>query len=95
MESRAGYRISVRGWERRLSEEKAAIEAEAQSRLQTSGYAQLRKILCEFHEGVLTLRGHVSTFHLKQVAQTLVRKLEGVGEINNRVEVASQTYRSF
>ena len=87
-EKRAGNRSPIREWESRPSGQEAAIEAEAQSRLQTSGYPQLRKVSCEFHEGVLTLRGQVSTFHLKQVAQTLVRRLEGVGEINNRLEVA-------
>ena len=86
LENRAGNRSPIREWERRPSGEKAATEAEAQSRLQTSGYPQLRKVSCEFHEGVLTLRGQVSTFHLKQ----LVRRLEGVGEINNRLEVAIQ-----
>ena len=89
-ENRAGNRSPIREWERRPSGEKAAIEAEAESRLQTSGYPQLRKVSCEFHEGVLTLRGQVSTFHLKQIAQTLVRRLEGIGEINNRLEVAVQ-----
>jgi osmotically-inducible protein OsmY len=54
-----------------------------------SGYLELHIVSCDFHEGVLTLRGHVSSFHLKQVAQTLIRDLEGVGEINNRLEVAS------
>ena len=32
---------------------------------------------CEFGEGVLVLRGQVSTFYLKQVAQTLVREVDG------------------
>ena len=71
-----------------LSKEKAGIEAAVQLRLRTSGYCQLGLVSCEFHEGVLTLRGRVSTFYLKQVAQTLVRNLDGVGEINNRLEVA-------
>ena len=73
-----------------FSKEKQAVQAEAQSRLRKSGYHELHIVSCEFHEGVLTLRGQVSTFHLKQVAQTIVRRLEGVGEINNRLEVAVQ-----
>ncbi len=91
LEKWAGNRSPIREWERIPSGEKAAIEAEAQSRLQTSGHPQLRKVSCEFHEGVLILRGQVPTFYLKQVAQTLVRRLEGVGEINNRLEVAAQS----
>jgi len=78
-----------------VSEEKQVVEAGAQSRLRASGYRQLHFVSCEFHEGVLTLRGHVSTFHMKQVAQTLVRDLDGVGEINNRLEVAASLYESM
>jgi osmotically-inducible protein OsmY len=66
------------------------VQATALSRLRTSGYAQLQLISCEFHEGVLTLRGHVSSFYLKQLAQTLVRGVDRVEEIKNRLEVASQ-----
>jgi osmotically-inducible protein OsmY len=49
----------------------------------------LHLISCEFHEGVLTLRGRVSTFYLKQVAQEMIRRLDGAGEVNNRLEVAA------
>ncbi len=86
---RAARRLSpLREPETGLSKEKLLVQAEAQSRLRTSGYHELQLISCEFHEGVLTLRGQVSTFYLKQVAQTLIRDLHGVGEINNRLEVA-------
>ena len=71
-----------------LSKEKQVVEAEAQSRLRTSAYHALHLITCELHEDVLTLRGHVPTFHLKQVAQTLIRDLDGVGGIDNQLEVA-------
>lgn len=87
-ENRAGRRSPLlREPEDGLSKEKQLVEAEAQSRLKKSGYHQLSLISCEFHEGVLTLRGYVSSFHLKQVAQTLIRDLDDVGEINNRLEV--------
>lgn len=66
-----------------------AVHGEAQSRLRRSGYPELRLIACEFHQRVLTLRGRVSTFYLKQVAQTAVSDLADVGEINNRLEVAA------
>jgi len=67
---------------------KPLVQAEAQSRLRKSGYHELHLISCEFHEGVLTLRGRVSSFHLKQVAQELIRKLDDAEELNNRLEVA-------
>jgi osmotically-inducible protein OsmY len=69
---------------------KPLVQAEAQSRLRKSGYHELHLISCEFHEGVLTLRGRVSRFHLKQVAQELIRQLDGAEEVNNRLEVAEQ-----
>ena len=72
----------------RLKEDQT-VPAEVQGRLRRSGYPELRLIACEFHEGVLTLRGRVSTFYLKQVAQTAVSELADVGEINNRLEVTA------
>ena len=59
----------------RPSKERPLIQAEAQSRLRKSGYHELQLVSCEFHEGVLTLRGRVSSYHLKQVAQELIRHL--------------------
>jgi osmotically-inducible protein OsmY len=70
------------------SKEKVLVLAEAQSRLRKSHYRELDLVACEFYEGVLTLRGRVSTFYLKQLAQTLVLEMKSVGEINNRLEVA-------
>ena len=55
--------------------------------LRSSSYLSLRRLSCEYHEGVLTIRGRVATFYLKQVAQSLLGRLEGVEEINNLVEV--------
>lgn len=65
------------------------VAAEARSRLHTSAYRQLHFVSCEFREGILTLHGRVSTWFLKQHAQTLARKVDGVEEINNQLEVAA------
>jgi osmotically-inducible protein OsmY len=59
----------------------------ASCRLRRSGYHQLRRITFDFHEGVLTLRGIVSSFFLKQLAHALVANVEGVDEVANRLEV--------
>jgi osmotically-inducible protein OsmY len=64
------------------------VARQAARRLNDSAYQQLRGVRCDYHEGVLTLRGQVSSFYLKQVAQTVVRKLPGVEECVNRIEVA-------
>ena len=88
LDNRAGRRLRpLQDQETGLSR-KPDVEAAVQSQLRTAGYHQLCFISCEFYEGVLTLRGRVSSFHLKQLAQTLIRELEGIGEINNRLEVA-------
>jgi osmotically-inducible protein OsmY len=75
------------GW----SKERQVVQAEAHSRLRNSGYHALRLVSCDFHEGVLTLRGQVPSFYLKQVAQELIRRLDGAEEINNRLEVIPPT----
>ena len=56
-------------------------------RLGESSYAPMRRVSCEYHEGVLILRGHVPSFYMKQIAQTLVGKVKGVGVVVNRLEV--------
>jgi len=66
-----------------------AVRAAAEARLRQAEYLPLRQIRCEFHEGVLTLRGWVPTYYLKQLAQTLVGSLDGILELNNRLEVGS------
>jgi osmotically-inducible protein OsmY len=46
---------------------------------------------CECREGVVVLRGHVGSFHEKQMAQELARKVNGVRVVVNRLIVdASQ-----
>ena len=75
------------------AKEAQVVQSQAQSRLRKSGYHQLQLISCEFHEGVLTLRGRVSSFYLKQLAQTLINQLDGVGEVNNRLEVVARPCR--
>jgi osmotically-inducible protein OsmY len=65
------------------------VQAEAHSRLRNSGHQELRLVSCDFHEGVLTLRGQVSSFYLKQVAQELIRRLDGAEEVNNHLEVVA------
>lgn len=63
----------------------------AEKRLQDSPYAALRTITCEFREGTLVLRGRVTSYYLKQLAQETVRSLEGIGGILNVVEARRAT----
>jgi hypothetical protein len=42
-------------------------------------------------DGQLTLRGSVPSFHLKQLLQELLRGIEHVAQITNRVDVVNST----
>jgi len=56
-------------------------------RLRESPYGAVRRLTCDFADGVLTLRGNVASFFHKQVAQQSVAGLEGVDQVNNQIEV--------
>jgi hypothetical protein len=59
----------------------------AEERLRHSEYFELRNISCNFHEGVLTLQGRVPSYHLKQLAQSLLCEITGILKLNNQLEV--------
>lgn len=65
----------------------AELSRRAEERLKESPYQQLHQVRCDFWEGVLTLRGRLTSFFLKQMAQTVVSQLDGVQECDNRIEV--------
>lgn len=65
----------------------SVVEERATRLLRQAAYAPVTTLHCDFHDGVLTVRGRVPSFHLKQVAQSLLRDVEGVGVIDNRVDV--------
>ena len=55
--------------------------------LRQSGYRPLASISCEFHEGILTMRGEVPSYYLKQMAQVLARTIAEVEFVDNRLVV--------
>lgn len=61
----------------------------AQTRLTKSSYRPVQTVECRFHDGVLILHGRVPSYFHKQIAQEAIRAIEGVGEIENRIEVRS------
>ena len=67
---------------------KTGVAEHAERILHESPYHQLHTLKCEFDSGVLTVRGRVSTFYLKQVAQCAIIQLNGVVRIDNRIEVS-------
>jgi osmotically-inducible protein OsmY len=59
-------------------------------RLRRSSYIALPQVGSEFQtdRGILHLRGLLPSYSLKQLAQELVRDLDGVLIANNQIEVA-------
>jgi hypothetical protein len=59
----------------------------AEMRLRESPYFFLRSLSCDFHAGVLTVRGQVPMSELRQLAENIVWRIDGVEDVINRVEV--------
>ena len=68
----------------------ADIAPLAQECLLASAYPTVRRLHCEYHEGILILKGSVTSYFQKQVAQEAVRKSPGVELIHNSVVVAER-----
>jgi hypothetical protein len=49
----------------------------------------LRRVECEFHDGLVVLRGRVPTYYVKQLAQSILLIDPAVEAIENLIEVAS------
>ena len=56
-------------------------------RLRSTGYHALSAINCEYHEGTVILRGRVSTYYMKQVAQAVLMADPLIEDIVNLIEV--------
>lgn len=69
--------------------EQAYIEEQARQILYEHPHLNSRGQSFEFmyEEHVLRVKGSVPTFHLKQLLQTALRKLDGVKRVDNRVSV--------
>jgi osmotically-inducible protein OsmY len=70
--------------------ETAHVERAALWRLETSAYAALQNVKCQFRQGTLLLIGDVPTYYHKQVAQEAVRTVPGIAEIVNNISVRWQ-----
>ncbi len=64
-----------------------SISQAAERRLRESPYYFLRALRCRFDAGVLTLIGRVPFGQLKQFAENIVLRVEGVQYVVNQVEV--------
>jgi osmotically-inducible protein OsmY len=65
----------------------------AENCLRHNSYLALKNVRCECAEGVLTLRGCLPTYYLKQMAQAVVARIEGVQRVVNEIEVVATSPR--
>lgn len=63
----------------------------ATNRLHNKLFPAVGTLSCEFHDGVLVLRGKSTSYYKKQIAQEAVRGIDGVARIVNEIEVVTQT----
>ncbi len=66
------------------------VTERARERLRQSPHLSVRSVSCEFDRGVLRLRGRLSSFYHKQLAQEAVARLSGVREVVNEVAVVAR-----
>ena len=55
--------------------------------LRAQSYRELRSLTVDYSDGVVTLRGEVTTYYYKQIAQESVRRIAGVIKTINLVDV--------
>jgi osmotically-inducible protein OsmY len=60
----------------------------AQSAISSSPYLAGRQVWLETSDGRIVLQGVVGTFFQKQMAQEALRRVDGVRQIENNLEVA-------
>ena len=64
-----------------------ALDDRVMSALDRNPYLSRRTLRFETQEGRVILRGEVSTFFQKQMAQESLKQVEGIDEISNELEV--------
>jgi osmotically-inducible protein OsmY len=70
------------------------FEEEAQKRMNQSLYPEVKRIVCNYRKGKLTLYGVVSSFHARRIAEALVEDLEGVEVVDNQLVVNAPPLKS-
>jgi osmotically-inducible protein OsmY len=64
------------------------LQDQVHEALELSPYlTRSRGVRCEAENGRVIIHGEVSTYFQKQMATEALRKLRGIGEIDNRLEV--------
>jgi osmotically-inducible protein OsmY len=70
-----------------MSRFNATLTERVNSAIQTNPYLSGRTLRFEAHDGRVTLNGVVASYFQKQMAQEVIKKVEGVEQIENQLEV--------
>ena len=81
--------VELRAREIPSQKEKLETEAAVEAKFRQSPHWDFGDVTCHFFEGVLTLRGQVRSYYVKQMAQELIRPIPAVEQIDNRLQVVS------
>ncbi len=65
----------------------SALADRATIALENNPHLPRRKLSLEARQGHVTLRGTVTTYFQKQMAQEALRRIEGVEQVDNQLEV--------
>jgi osmotically-inducible protein OsmY len=68
-------------------QDSSTLAEAVQSAIATSPYLSGRKLRFETEQGRVVLLGTVSTYFQKQMAQEALRRVDGVREIENQLDV--------
>ncbi len=79
----AAYSLTSEG---RLLQPHVVAQA-AKEKLRSNPHWPVRRVSCECEEGCLFLRGHLSCYFHKQLAQEAVADVDGVTQVINEIEV--------
>ena len=72
------------------NDSRVSVEEVARRRIADCPYAfYFKDVEFRFDESVLVVQGRVPSFYMKQVIQTLLKGIEGVEAIDNRVAVVN------
>jgi osmotically-inducible protein OsmY len=70
-----------------MSTAESPLDALISSAIECNPHLKRRKLRFEAEQGRVVLRGVVSSYYQKQMAQEAVRRLEGVDHVENHLEV--------
>lgn len=73
---------------KRMSPADQALNERVFTALERNPYVSSRNLRFENSNGRVTLRGVVNSYYQKQMAQEVLRRVDGVSQINNELEVS-------